>query len=113
MKTPNWLSKVIEESREFSYTADWAAGLISEASRELVGPRPIVQQEIWRYGRYFADYCSVRPGLTGLWQVAGRNDVSYRRRVALDVTYIRNRSVWLNIKILALTIPAVLLRRGY
>ncbi|MBU1384254.1 MAG: sugar transferase [Alphaproteobacteria bacterium] len=86
---------------------------VLKGEMSLVGPRPIVQQEIWRYGRYFADYCSVRPGLTGLWQVAGRNDVSYRRRVALDVTYIRNRSVWLNIKILALTIPAVLLRRGY
>lgn len=86
---------------------------VLKGEMSLVGPRPIVEQEVWRYGRYFADYRSVRPGLTGLWQVAGRNDVSYRRRVALDVTYIRNRSLGLNLKILVLTIPAVLMRRGY
>lgn len=78
----------------------------------LVGPRPIVAAEVRRYGHYFRDYCSVTPGITGLWQVSGRNDVSYRRRVALDVTYARNKSLMLDLKILLATIPAVLLRRG-
>ncbi len=78
----------------------------------LVGPRPIVAAEASRYGRYMRDYCSVTPGITGLWQVSGRNDVSYRRRVALDVTYARSKSLWLDLKILAATIPAVLLRKG-
>lgn len=78
----------------------------------LVGPRPIVSAEIVRYGRYFPAYCSVRPGITGLWQISGRNDVSYRKRVAFDVTYSRSRSVLLDCKILALTLPSVLLRRG-
>jgi exopolysaccharide production protein ExoY len=78
----------------------------------LVGPRPIVAAEAKRYGRYIHDYCSVNPGITGLWQVSGRNDVSYRRRVALDVTYARSKSFLLDLKILAATVPAVLLRRG-
>ena len=78
----------------------------------LVGPRPIVRAEVRRYNRYFPVYCSTRPGLTGLWQVLGRNRVSYRRRVAADVLYVRRKSLWLNIRILVATIPAVLLRRG-
>lgn len=78
----------------------------------LVGPRPIVQAEVERYGRYFKHYCSVRPGITGLWQVSGRNDVSYRRRVAFDVAYSRSRSLGLNIKIIAFTLPSVLLAKG-
>ena len=78
----------------------------------VVGPRPIVQAEICRYGHYFSSYCSVRPGLTGLWQVNGRNDVSYRQRVAFDVLYARRRSTRLNLAIILQTAPAVLLRRG-
>ncbi|HEY2660344.1 MAG TPA: sugar transferase [Caulobacteraceae bacterium] len=78
----------------------------------LVGPRPIVEAEVTRYRRYYAFYCQVRPGVTGLWQVSGRNDVSYRRRVALDVVYARSRCVGLYFKILLATAPAVLGRRG-
>lgn len=78
----------------------------------LVGPRPIVVGEIARYGRYFHHYCLVRPGITGLWQVGGRNDVSYRRRVAYDVAYSRARSCALNVKIIAFTVPMVLMQRG-
>jgi exopolysaccharide production protein ExoY len=78
----------------------------------LVGPRPIVEGEARRYGHYIRDYFSVRPGITGLWQVSGRNDTSYRRRVALDVIYSRRKSLLMDIRILLMTIPAVLLRRG-
>jgi len=78
----------------------------------LVGPRPIVASEIAHYGHHFSDYCSVRPGLTGLWQISGRNDTSYRRRVALDVYYSRRRNLWLNGAIMLRTLPAVLLQRG-
>jgi exopolysaccharide production protein ExoY len=78
----------------------------------LVGPRPIVLGEVERYGRYIHKYYLVRPGITGLWQVSGRNDVSYRRRVALDVTYTRLRSPVFNMRILIWTIPSVLLSRG-
>ena len=78
----------------------------------LVGPRPIVQAEAARYGLYLQHYFSVRPGITGVWQVSGRNDVSYRRRVACDVLYARRRSVAKNVMIIAATIPAVLQSRG-
>nr|WP_314435556.1 sugar transferase [uncultured Brevundimonas sp.] len=78
----------------------------------LVGPRPIVAAEVWRYGRRIRHYTAVRPGLTGLWQVKGRNDVSYRRRVAMDVTLVRRRSVSTYCAILLLTIPAVIRRQG-
>jgi len=78
----------------------------------LVGPRPIVRAEIARYGRWFRNYTMVKPGITGLWQVNGRNHTTYRRRVALDVVYSRTNSLALYIKILLLTIPAVLFSRG-
>ena len=78
----------------------------------IVGPRPIVEGEIVRYGRFFSAYCSVRPGITGLWQVSGRNDVSYKRRVCMDALYARKKSVLLDFKLVLATVPAVLLRRG-
>ncbi len=78
----------------------------------LVGPRPVVQAEALRYGRRFQDYCSVRPGITGLWQVSGRNDVGYRRRVAFDVVYARSKSLPFDMVILMKTVPAVLMRKG-
>jgi Undecaprenyl-phosphate galactose phosphotransferase WbaP len=84
--------------------------LVGEMS--LVGPRPIVAGEVIRYGRRFSHYCSVRPGITGLWQVSGRNDVSYRRRVAIDTCYAQHNSLLLDLRILAMTIPSVLMRKG-
>ena len=79
---------------------------------ELVGPRPIVESEIEKYGRYFQAYCSVRPGITGLWQISGRNDVTYRQRVALDVIYTQQKTPMMDLYILAATIPAVLMSKG-
>lgn len=78
----------------------------------LVGPRPIVRDEVARYGRYIEHYFSVRPGVTGLWQISGRSDLSYRRRVALDVKYAKSRCIWLYFRIMALTVPAVITGRG-
>lgn len=78
----------------------------------LVGPRPIVDSEISRYGRYFSHYTSVRPGLTGLWQVSGRSNLTYRRRVVIDTVYVRTRTLALDIAILLRTVPALLTRRG-
>jgi exopolysaccharide production protein ExoY len=78
----------------------------------LVGPRPIVVGEIARYGRYLGSYASVKPGLTGLWQVSGRSNTSYRRRVAMDVAYARAKSLRLDMSILLATVPAVVGGRG-
>ncbi|MDE1918113.1 MAG: sugar transferase [Sphingomonadales bacterium] len=78
----------------------------------IVGPRPIVPAEAARYGRYMRFYCAVRPGITGLWQVSGRNNTGYRRRVAMDTIYCRTRSVRGDLSIMVRTIPAVLVNRG-
>ncbi|THD78832.1 MAG: exopolysaccharide biosynthesis protein [Phenylobacterium sp.] len=78
----------------------------------LVGPRPIVDAEIVKYGRRFDSYCAVKPGITGLWQVSGRNDTTYRTRVALDCVYAKRRNLMLDGMIIAATVPAVLLRKG-
>lgn len=85
---------------------------VIKGEMSLVGPRPIVDAEIVRYGRRFSDYCKVKPGITGLWQVSGRNDVSYRTRVALDTVYAKHKSGRLDLWILVATIPAVLARKG-
>lgn len=78
----------------------------------VVGPRPIVAGEVERYGRNFEHYCAVRPGLTGLWQISGRNDTTYDERVALDVRYVQTRNLHSNIEICARTIPAILGAQG-
>ena len=78
----------------------------------LVGPRIITPAEVEKYEKWDLNLMTVRPGLTGLWQVSGRSDVTYEERVRLDMHYIRNWSIWLDIQLLFQTIPAVLRRRG-
>lgn len=78
----------------------------------LVGPRPIVGDEICRYGAFFEWVFQAKPGLTGLWQVSGRNDVSYRRRVRLDTVYLKRWSLWLDVVLLFRTFRAVISGRG-
>lgn len=85
---------------------------IAAGQMSVVGPRPIVAAEIPRYGDDFRYYCAVRPGLTGLWQISGRNDVSYEERVKLDRTYVEQRSFSRDLGILARTVPAVMASRG-
>jgi Undecaprenyl-phosphate galactose phosphotransferase WbaP len=78
----------------------------------LVGPRPITSAEVDKYGNDIKFYYDVKPGLTGLWQVSGRNDVSYDKRVELDRWYAENWTLWLDISILAKTIPVLVFRKG-
>ncbi|HWX46546.1 MAG TPA: sugar transferase [Roseomonas sp.] len=79
----------------------------------LVGPRPVVQEELTEhYGVAAVSYLSVRPGITGLWQISGRSDTTYAERVALDCRYVREFSFWSDLRILWRTIPAVLAGRG-
>lgn len=78
----------------------------------LVGPRPVTESELDRYGDDAEGYLSVRPGLTGLWQVSGRSDTTYAQRVGLDAWYVKNWSPWHDFAILMKTVPAVLSRRG-
>lgn len=81
---------------------------ILRGEMSLVGPRPIVEEEIPKYGASFDLYTQVYPGLTGLWQVSGRSDLSYQDRVWLDTHYVRNWSVWLDLVILVRTIWVVI-----
>ena len=78
----------------------------------LVGPRPIVEPEVHHYGAVIHQYLKVRPGLTGSWQVSGRSDASYARRVQMDADYVRNWSFGRDLIILIKTVPAVLTSRG-
>lgn len=78
----------------------------------LVGPRPIVSEEMVKYGRYLSYYTSVLPGITGLWQINGRSDTTYKERVAMDVKYVASRSFMGDLKILLMTVPSVLLSKG-
>ncbi|MDC7785245.1 sugar transferase [Rhodoplanes sp. TEM] len=78
----------------------------------IVGPRPIVGSEVSMYGQTAGLYFQTRPGLTGAWQISGRNDVSYQQRVELDRHYIENWSFTLDLLIIVKTIPVVLLAKG-
>lgn len=85
---------------------------VLKGEMSLVGPRPIVTDEIARYGDDFEYYKAVLPGITGLWQVSGRSDVSYPERVNLDIWYVRNWSLWTDIVILFNTIPVLVSVKG-
>jgi lipopolysaccharide/colanic/teichoic acid biosynthesis glycosyltransferase len=78
----------------------------------LVGPRPVTAPELKRYGTSYGAYCSMRPGITGLWQVSGRNEVAYEDRVALDVEYLHRMSMRLDAKIILQTAGVVLRPTG-
>lgn len=81
---------------------------ILKGEMTLVGPRPIVDEEIKKYGRYYEEYCGLHPGLTGLWQISGRSDTTYERRLACDHYYANNWSPALDMKILLKTLPVAL-----
>ncbi|WP_055069572.1 sugar transferase [Clostridium massiliamazoniense] len=85
---------------------------IIKGDMSIVGPRPIVQKEIDKYGEYADKLFSVKPGLTGYWQANGRSDTTYEERVQMDMYYIDNRSFWLDIKIIFQTAISVIKKEG-
>lgn len=85
---------------------------ILKGEMSIVGPRPVVEDELELYEASAVYYLRSRPGLTGLWQVSGRNDVSYAARIAFDTHYVRNWSLTRDLVIVVRTIPAVCLSRG-
>ena len=85
---------------------------VLKGEMSLVGPRPIIQEELARYGEYVGDYLMVKPGITGMWQVSGRSDIEYHERVLLDSWYVRNWSVWIDIVMLFKTFAVVVARKG-
>jgi Undecaprenyl-phosphate galactose phosphotransferase WbaP len=85
---------------------------ILKGEMSLVGPRPIVDEEVEKYGEDFNRIFSVLPGLTGLWQVSGRSDTDYAERVSFDTYYLQSWSVWLDIWVLFKTISVVIKGKG-
>ena len=81
---------------------------VLKGEMSVVGPRPIVSNEIIKYSLFMEEVISVRPGLTGLWQVSGRNNLSYKKRVELDLFYARNRNFMLDLEIIILTLGVLL-----
>ncbi|MCU0822545.1 MAG: undecaprenyl-phosphate galactose phosphotransferase WbaP [Spirochaetes bacterium] len=85
---------------------------VFKGEMSLVGPRPIVRAEVAKYGEAFYELIKVKPGISGLWQISGRNDTDYERRVQLDLFYIKNWSLWMDITILLRTFMVVIQGRG-
>ena len=104
-----WIGRLLRRTSLDELPQLWNA-LTQEMS--LVGPRPIVQEEIQKYGEDFLLYQRVTPGITGLWQVSGRNNLSYEKQISLDSYYVRNWSIWLDVYVLARTIKVVLKGEG-
>jgi undecaprenyl-phosphate galactose phosphotransferase len=85
---------------------------VLKGEMSLVGPRPVIEEELERYGDQVGYYLETRPGITGLWQISGRNDTGYEDRVALDSWYVRNWSLWYDLVILVKTVGVVMRGRG-
>jgi exopolysaccharide biosynthesis polyprenyl glycosylphosphotransferase len=96
------------------YSLDELPQLFNVLSRDMamVGPRMISPEEAPMYKQFVMNLLTVLPGITGLWQVSGRSDISYEERVRLDMVYVRNWSIWLDLQLIFQTIPAVLKARG-
>jgi Undecaprenyl-phosphate galactose phosphotransferase WbaP len=80
---------------------------VLKGDMSIVGPRPLVPEELPRYGRHIDKVLTVRPGLTGVWQVSGRNDIPYEKRVKIDVYYVNFRSIWLDLGVVLKTIGVI------
>lgn len=85
---------------------------VLKGEMSLVGPRPIIQDEVPKYGPYIKDFYMVRPGVTGMWQTSGRSDTTYEERVQMDTWYVRNWNVWFDIVLIWRTIAVVLKHKG-
>ena len=104
-----WIGKILRKTSLDELPQLWNV-FCGEMS--LVGPRPIVDAEIPKYGDHYDQYEKVPPGITGLWQISGRNNTSYEERVAFDAFYVRNWSPWFDLYILACTVKVVLRGEG-
>lgn len=85
---------------------------VLKGDMSVVGPRPLVVEELPKYGKYMDRVLNARPGITGLWQVSGRNDIPYPRRVQIDVYYVNSRSFWMDLWIIVKTIGVVICPKG-
>lgn len=85
---------------------------VLKGDMSVVGPRPLVVEELSKYGCYIDQVLTIKPGITGLWQVSGRNDIPYSRRIQIDLYYAKNHSFWLDIWIIIKTIGVVIIPKN-
>lgn len=85
---------------------------VLKGDMSVVGPRPLVAEELPKYGNNIEPVLTIRPGITGLWQVSGRNDIPYPRRVQIDLHYVKSRTLWLDIWIILKTIDVVIMPKN-
>ncbi len=85
---------------------------VLKGEMSIVGPRPLVPEEIERYGTQIDRILTIRPGITGLWQVSGRNDIPYEERIRIDVSYVKRRNFWLDLRIVLKTILLTIISRN-
>jgi len=112
MKRDPRITKVGRWIRKLSLDEAPQVWSVLKGDMALVGPRPPVPQEVQKYNSFELRRLTVKPGLTCLWQIGGRSDIDFSGQVRLDLQYIYSESIWKDIKILFLTIPAVLMGRG-
>ena len=85
---------------------------VLKGDMSVVGPRPLVAEELIKYGDYINHVLTIRPGITGLWQVSGRNDIPYPRRVQIDLHYVNFRNFWLDLRIILKTVNVVIMPKN-
>jgi lipopolysaccharide/colanic/teichoic acid biosynthesis glycosyltransferase len=112
MKRDPRITKVGKWIRKLSLDEAPQIWSVLKGDMALVGPRPPVPQEVQKYNSFELRRLTVKPGLTCLWQIGGRSDIDFSGQVRLDLQYIYSESIWKDIKILFLTVPAVLMGRG-
>jgi Undecaprenyl-phosphate galactose phosphotransferase WbaP len=85
---------------------------VLKGDMSVVGPRPLVEEELPKYGHHIEQVLTIKPGITGLWQVSGRNDIPYPRRVQIDLHYVKSRTLWLDLWIILKTIDVVIMPKN-
>lgn len=100
-----WIGRFLRVTSLDEFPQFWN---VLKGDMSVVGPRPLVAEELFMYGRHIDTILKIRPGITGLWQVSGRNDIPYDRRVQIDVYYVKFRNIWLDFWVVFQTIGVVL-----
>jgi lipopolysaccharide/colanic/teichoic acid biosynthesis glycosyltransferase len=100
-----WIGKFLRVTSLDEFPQFWN---VLKGDMSVVGPRPLVEEELPKYGRYMDKILTIRPGITGLWQVSGRNDIPYPRRVQIDLYYVNAKNFWMDLWIIIKTVGVVI-----
>lgn len=100
-----WIGRFLRVTSLDEFPQFWN---VLKGDMSVVGPRPLVAEELFMYGRHIDKILTIRPGITGLWQVSGRNDIPYEKRVKIDVYYVSFRNFWLDLWVIIKTVGVVI-----